>query len=648
MNAKLTRVNGVLKIDINGEIYEPLSFKSFRPTARNISDFHQAGVRLFSILTSGLKCILGVPYSPFGESWIGPGQYDFSVIDRQIDLFAENAPEGYFALMIQLDTRQWWLDSHENYPNSFTNLSQMASDPEWREAAAAYLEAAVRHVEEKYGERIYGYFLLCGTTTEWFSDRDYEASHPMKEAFYRAYCGDETVSIPTEKELMLPEDVGFNLNPNVQRYRRFHAEQTTDTILFFTRRLRGIFGHTKLIGLYYGYLFELAGPRLWNAGHLDYETIFFSDEIDMISSPSHYSYRGLRDTSNFMVNLKTLDEHNKLYYMEFDHITHLAPSHIEGHLIPGGQSKCKNQTETLNLMQRDFMLCAANGAALWWFDMFEGWFYSDEMMGSIRDMIAAAKRITPHEQHSVAEIAVIGAGNTLYSVNKMSRLNDKLLIRQLDGLARMGAPYDNYASGDIRKAGAEQYKLVIFLDMMETTPAFDAAVEELRRQGKTLLWLYAPRYANGGMEAVEETVGMKIAETDACGVNCDAVTMPFPRFCVTDPDASVIATYDNGDAAIAWKQQENHISVFSALGQLGGKVLQQIAELAGVHIYNHEHPVYVNSRLTGVYAFEDAELTMREDGVYEDLFTGRRYETRNKKIFLPGSEMASKLLMKLD
>ena len=90
------------------------------------------------------------------------------------------------------------------------------------------------------------------------------------------------------------------------------------------------------------------------------------------------------------------------------------------------------------------------------------------------------------------------------------------------------------------------------------------------------------------------------------------------------------------------------VSVFSALGQLGGKVLQQIAELAGVHIYCHEHPVYVNSRLTGVYAFEDAELTMREEGVYEDLFSGKRYETKDKKIILPGSEMASKLLLKMD
>ena len=45
MISKLTRVNGVLKVDIDGSIYEPLSFKSFRPTARNISDFSKAGVK---------------------------------------------------------------------------------------------------------------------------------------------------------------------------------------------------------------------------------------------------------------------------------------------------------------------------------------------------------------------------------------------------------------------------------------------------------------------------------------------------------------------------------------------------------------------------------------------------------------------------
>ena len=38
MQVQLKRYNGVLKIEIDGQILEPLSFKSFRPTAKNISD----------------------------------------------------------------------------------------------------------------------------------------------------------------------------------------------------------------------------------------------------------------------------------------------------------------------------------------------------------------------------------------------------------------------------------------------------------------------------------------------------------------------------------------------------------------------------------------------------------------------------------
>lgn len=45
MQVQLKRYNGVLKIEIDGQILEPLSFKSFRPTAKNISDFAAAGCK---------------------------------------------------------------------------------------------------------------------------------------------------------------------------------------------------------------------------------------------------------------------------------------------------------------------------------------------------------------------------------------------------------------------------------------------------------------------------------------------------------------------------------------------------------------------------------------------------------------------------
>ena len=93
---------------------------------------------------------------------------------------------------------------------------------------------------------------------------------------------------------------------------------------------------------------------------------------------------------------------DKLYYLEFDHITHTAPEMVndpEGATqknkalvkIPGANSKCKNETESLNLMYRDFILCNSNMTALWWFDMFDGWFRSDGMMQAVAKMIKLSK-----------------------------------------------------------------------------------------------------------------------------------------------------------------------------------------------------------------------------------------------------------------
>jgi hypothetical protein len=95
-------------------------------------------VRLFSVLSSGIINALGVPYSRFGESWVGDGKYDFSTVDAQVDMFIENAPDGYFAPMFQIDTRPWYLEAHEGTPNSFNHLSWAAYDDEWKKAAAEY------------------------------------------------------------------------------------------------------------------------------------------------------------------------------------------------------------------------------------------------------------------------------------------------------------------------------------------------------------------------------------------------------------------------------------------------------------------------------------------------------------------------------
>lgn len=118
-----------------------------------------------------------------------------------MDMFIENAPDGIFAPMFQVDTRPWYLETHPEVPDSFLCLSQIAHDETWRKAAADYLKAVIRHCEEKYGDRIYGYFILGGGTTEWLSDHDHEEPHPIKEAAYKKYRNDAGATLPTKEEL---------------------------------------------------------------------------------------------------------------------------------------------------------------------------------------------------------------------------------------------------------------------------------------------------------------------------------------------------------------------------------------------------------------------------------------------------------------
>ena len=671
MKTKVIRDNGVLKIDIGGKIYDPLSFKSFRANPKNVSEFYKAGVRLFSVLSSGVTSALGVPYSLYGESWVGEGKYDFSAIDRQMDMFIENAPEAYFAPMFQVDTRDWYLASHD-VPNSFTHLSQIACDEQWKKAAADYIKAAIAYCEEKYGERIYGYFLLGGMTTEWFSGRDYEESHPIKEAGYRKWRNDENAKLPA-KELLDAEGEVFLGEHESEVYlaRKFHNETIADLILYFCHEVQSVIKHNKLLGLYYGYLFELGGARLFNDGSLGYEKVFLSHDIDMISSPSAYGYRGLNDPSAYMLTHKTLDAHNKLYFLEFDHITHTAPEMVndpEGATqknkalvkIPGANSKCKNETESLNLMYRDFILCNSNMTALWWFDMFDGWFRSNGMMSAVHNMLDISDYLGKTETERVSEIAVFAEGESLYRVRKKSNIASVCLSDIRRTLAECGAPYDIYSISDIFLPQMQKYKLYIFVDQYDLSDEVKKHINEnIKKQGKTVLWLYAPDFANKGnlsIDNISKTIGFKVKSSEApygkMVLNDEKFSFPIPApyFAVDDDSATALCRFEDGSVASAYKTVDGITSVYVATCNLPSELLRTIAKLANVFVYSENNKVYVypNSQVIGVYnaTENDTEIHLAEDGEYVNLIDNTKYTCKNGVLKLPHKDINAFLLKK--
>ncbi len=669
MQVSLTRQAGQLSIDIDGKLYPPLSFKSFRPNPQNIREFHEAGVRLFTVLSSGIICALGVPYSRFGESWVGDGQYDFDPIDRQMDMFLANAPEGYFAPMFQIDTRPWYMAARADCPNSFTHLSQIAGDPTFQRDAAAYLQAVVTHCEEKYGERIWGYFLLGGHTTEWFSDGDYEAPHPWKEAAFRRVLHDEHATLPAKARLDSNGPVFLEKDEeDIVTFRAFHARLISDLVLHCAAAVQDVIHHQKLLGLYFGYLFELGTPRLHNAGHLDYERVFASPDIDMISSPSAYGYRKQTDPSAFMVTQKTLDRQNKLYFLEFDHRTHTAPAEVQEPVedtsgntsfpkIPGWDSGCKTEQESINLLYRDFLLCEAHGAALWWFDMFDGWFRSPGMMCAIHHMIEIDKALLAAERRSVAQVAVFcEGGESMYHVRKTSPIASVCLGGIRRTLADMGAPYDLYSIGDLPAIDHDRYRFYIFADAYCISPETRRCIEEnCRREGKGILWLYAPDYATDGAndaDRISAMTGIAVTETTVSPGKLlpDGIATAAPYFAVSDPDATVYARFENGTAAVVGKTLQDYRSYYAATYHIPGALLRTLLQENGIFLYSENDRVYTyaNAAFVGVYnaTENEAVVHMPTDGTYVDLLTDETFLCENGVVRLPKRELRAYMLQK--
>jgi hypothetical protein len=676
LRAKIVPVGGVLKIEINGKVFEPLAFRSFRPEERNIREFYDAGLRLMSPLHTGLNCTLDVPYSKFGEIWIGPRQYDFAAFDRQMELFLKHAPEAYFNIMLQLDTRAWSLKAHPDWSNCYWNLVEMAGHQPWREETAQFLQDMLRYIEGKYGDRVFAYSLFCGSSTEWYTNSQGRGrpeaqirEHPIKTTCFRKFTGDPTATMPPLEELHRTSHGAFRdpvADAAALRYWRFHHGIIGDTILYFCRKSQEVLQHRKLLGLYYGYLTQLDGKRLLEEGHLAYERVWRCSDLDMIFAPAKYGKpRSFEGASGFLATVDSLGLHNKLTFQEIDHTTYIAPSTVEnGRRIPGSDSKLKDEFQTRMVLRREFALTRVKRVATWWFDFFGGYYYAEPLMKEVANMVRVQQRLKDVPMRSAAEIAVFGDVGSMYHAQAFSPLAADLLVTPPDELARIGAPYDiyNFSDLDHKRLPLAQYKLVILLNaFLIPRDKREFIRAKLQAGGRTLLWLYAPNYIQPrgfSADGISEITGITVArrEGDDSAVQFGDSRFGFskkvsPLFEVRDGGAQVLGTYvSNGAPAVAVKKLARHTSVYSAVGNLPATVYREIARAAGVHIYYEgRDPVYINSRLLGIHMQSDPAPTInfpqRKSFRLEELFDGGEVRVENGACQLPREPGSTKLYL---
>ncbi len=627
--SEVRRVGGVLKIVINGEVFEPLAYRSFRPTPELVRGFARTGLRLANVTHTGMLCTLDVPYSLFGEVWTGPEQFDWDAFDAQMSMFEANAPGALYNVMLQLDTRDWYLAAHPECSNSYWNLVETAGYPAWREDTVASLQSFLRQIEARYGDRVFAYSLLCGSSTEWYTNSQGggrpEAcirSHPLKEAAFRRWTDDPDAVLPPLDQLYRTSHGGLRhpvADAEALRYWRFHHEIIGDAIVYFCRKAQEILQHRKLLGLFYGYLTQLDGRRLLEEGHLGYEQVWRSPDLDMIYAPAKYGRpRDVDGASGYLLTVDSLDLHDKLVFQEVDHTTHIARATVEnGRKIPGGDTKLPDAFATRQVLRREFSLTRAKRTALWWFDFLGGNYASDEMMAMVAEQVRVQDRLRDVPMRSVAQIAVFGDVGSMFHPAATSPLATDLLVQPPDALARIGAPHDIYTFSDLTdpRLPWERYKLVVFLNTMLMSPEQQAFIRErVATGGRTVFWVYAPNYIHPdgfSTAGIREVTGLHVVERpgDDSRVRLNsgeqlAFSRPVtPLFALDDPAAEILGRYEsNGVPALARKDAADHTSVYSAVGNLPSRFWRQIAREAGVHIYYEGHsPITVNSALFGIH-----------------------------------------------
>jgi beta-galactosidase len=164
----------------------------------------------------------------------------------------------------------------------------------------------------------------------------------------------------------------------------------------------------------------------------------------------------------------------------------------------------KNETESVEVLWRGFSQALTQNCGLWFMDqrgLWEGgqgagWYGSPAMVSALRQMHAVMANALPHPQARACEVAAFidlaGAFYVADTDHNDRALLHRLYTRLLASMNRAGAPFDLYQIEDLEDPGLRDYRALVFLDAFHLSDARMRFLENLEKNGKTLVFLSVP------------------------------------------------------------------------------------------------------------------------------------------------------------
>ncbi len=530
---------------INGEAVPPLIYFFPVPDQKHVERFYRAGVRLYSW---GSGNVIGHCHD---MGWIGPGQYDHSLFDREIQEILEVAPDCHVFPRLSVSAPAWWLA--KNPSESIVFEGEQPNKPRtsmasrlWRREAGETLERFIHHVRaQPYARNVIGYQLVGGHN-EWFyvssGDRGFPDFSPPAVAAFRAwlratYGGSvdalqdawkargvtfENAEVPPAA-MRMKTDVGLLRNPATSRqvsdFYQFLSETNAEALIELSRVAKNACQGESLVGAFYGYLINATGgyaggnsAQHW--GHQALRKVLAAPEVDFLCAPYHYSYRGKGGSPTSQGLPASVKLHGKLWITECDN-----PPFVAGPGVWRMGADDYTPAESLDILKRDFAHNFIRKVGMWWMDLHRhgGWYDHPEIEKVVAQCAALAAESAANDAIRYrGEVAVILDEETSHYLKPGNELLYPLVFLQDKlGLPRLGAPVDYYLHNDLSHRDMPEYKLYIFLNTIYLTAEERRAIRRrVCRDNKVAVWMYAPGLiSEAGIDAgnMRDLTGIKLA-----------------------------------------------------------------------------------------------------------------------------------------
>ena len=622
---------------------------------------------------------------PIDLPWPEPGQKaDWSTADDVCQTVLDANPKALLLPRIGMDPPASWRKLHPQDVMVWDKGPQqqvgvVVTSPDYLHDAAGRLAALVKHLETRFGQRVAGYHPCGQNTGEWFYQNTWDAPlngyaqgdlRAWRAWLMRRYADDAalqaawidfrvtlaTAAVPSPSARRAAP-AGVFRDPAFERplinFAEFQQQSMAECVCCLAHAVRQASQGRKLVLFFYGYVFEFGavpnGPA--TSGHYALRRVLKCPDIDVLCSPISYFDRGLGQSAPAMTAAESVSLAGKMWLYEDDTRTYLGTGNA-----PGWTDAVDTIEKTNQELFRNTAQCALRNFGTWWMDLGStGWFNDPRMWAEMRRLKALDEPLLKHprpfrpavaaviDEPSMIRVAAGGQVATVPGVYEARR-----------ALGRMGGALRAVPIGRrCRRSGPRRHVRLSYGVVALASPAAATLGRHARQPADLVLrpgYLEPDRTSLDGMS---QLTGFRIKRVTGVQARAEPTTLGRqrglrnalgipqrlePLFAAADASADeVLATYADGSAAIALRNNRGEQSLFVGPPGLSSELLRLAAREAKVHLFvSSDCNVYANGPYVVLHASRDGpvELDTGRAGAIRDVLTGQPIAS-GPKVLLP-------------